>query len=424
MLKLPVEYNVIPDALPRLAALALLFLIVFGGLYRRYIVSVFDPLFVFTFTTAFASVLVVEVLKTPSPIIHFFVCQLCLFAGFASVRPVADITPTGPESQPAHEVDRLRLMLYGFLGLYIAANLIVFSVNGIPLLSPVPTSAKVAYFKDGFGLVRKINWTIGGFLITGLLYLYLLEKKRLYLMGLGLVAVGLVFEGSKSSLLRIIFAFTLLVYHPLLRSQTRLLKSFRRFIPYGIGALAVVFLGILSRENNGLTSALSAFLKRLLYSGDPVLYYYLPVNQIHFAEYGPADYLTYVTNQITGFLRLTPYWDAFGNVMLRNILPPGTPPDQYVGPNTPFYIEGQIFFGYFGAFILSGILGVLVGGIRRMYFRYRGASAFWFIFLCYLCQIATTLFIDTRMGVGFLFDVFVFILPVYWVMRLVTGYFR
>ncbi len=81
------DYGIIPEIL----LWATFFFVILYVLYRRYIFSFIDPLFVFVFTTAFASVLVINVLEDKSAITSFFACQLCLFLGFDSVQRFSTI---------------------------------------------------------------------------------------------------------------------------------------------------------------------------------------------------------------------------------------------------------------------------------------------------------------------------------------------
>jgi hypothetical protein len=184
-------------------------------------------------------------------------------------------------------------------------------------------------------------------------------------------------------------------------------------VPIGLLAVFVIFFTVLFKENEDTEQAFFAFLRRFLYSGDAVLYYYAPVNQNYFARYSFTDYPAYIMNTIFGFLRLAPYKEAFGNVMVENALPAFAQADVIVGPNTPFYIEGKIFFGYYGAFIHSFLIGTVYAFIRRTYFSLTSGSAFKLVFLGCLSQLGGNVFTDTSLFVTLLFDTCFFVLPTY-----------
>lgn len=401
------------DILPEILIYFFGFFVIMYLLYCKYIFSIIDPLFIFIFTTSFASVLVITVLNDILPIIHFFACQVFLFGGFAFVSskfrlPVAQKTQTSLEGVSVLEMTVLLLFI-----LYFTGNLIVFFTKGFTLLSDRPSNSKVADFQGGFGIFRKINWSAGGFITAGLLYLYLKERHVKHLVLLLCVVFFTALEGSKGSLLKVLISFSFLVYHPIFNGKKDVLKFFNRYIPIGLIALFFIFFVVLFKENDSPELAIFAFVRRLLYSGDSILYYYTPINENYFARYNFMDYPSYISSTILGFLRLAPYKEAFGNVMVENVFPDFAKAEVIVGPNTPFYIEGKIFFGYYGAFIYSFFVGGLYATIRGIYFSLTNPSAFLFVFLCSLCQLSGTLITDTSLFVTILFDTCFFVFPAY-----------
>lgn len=60
------------DILPKLILFALLLVFAYLYIYKKYIYSVIDPLFIFAITIAFASVLVIQIVQNPLDIMHFF----------------------------------------------------------------------------------------------------------------------------------------------------------------------------------------------------------------------------------------------------------------------------------------------------------------------------------------------------------------
>ena len=398
------------------------FSLIYYLLYRPFIYAVIDPLFIFVFTTAFSSVLVINVVEEPRYIVHFFICQFFVWMGFASVQwytgipTKQSVNNTDPEFT---DIDLLRYTTYVLWSIYVLSNLTFLQSKGFALLSDSPTLNKVANFQEGFGIFRKINWAVGGVAGAALIFLYLTKNRRHYLILL-LFLIGLTaLEGSKGALVRYVIALGLFIFHPAFRYKQNLLKRVQKFQPLAIVSIFIVFFAVLFKENDNSELVLLAFMRRLLYGADALLYFYQPTNVDYFAHFSAWDFPAYILNPILGFLRLAPYQEAFGNIMVENTLPPGVFPDLLVGPNSSFYTEGQVFFGYYGAFIYSFLLGCLASYLRSLYFSLARSSAFFFVFCSAIYQFSSAVLIDMKVFITQAFDTILLVLPVYVIVCLV-----
>ncbi len=409
------------DSLPQIVAYSLFIGVIYFILYRRYIYSVIDPLFIFVVTCVFGSVLVIETLDDPKRIVHYFICQLCVFIGFAWVQQRTG-NPALQESSQKIDVYSdilfLRYLVYVLLAIYLASNLFLFYNKGFALLSDTPSSDKVTNYQGGFGLFRKINLAIGGVASTGLTFLYLNKMRKGDLALLIVMMLVGSLEGSKGALVRYVLCFGMFLYHPAFRHRRDLLKRIQRLAPIAFVGVFGVFFTVLFKESSSPDEAILAFVRRLLYGADVILFYYHPANIDHFAQFSVWDYPSYVFNPILGLFRLTPYQEAFGNVMVENALPPGITLDVIVGPNSPFYTEGQIFFGYYGAFLYSFAIGVLTSYLRTLYFSLIKCSAFFVVFMSTIALYSVSFLTDVRMTVSMLFDTSLFVLPIYFALSL------
>ncbi|PHK32857.1 hypothetical protein VF13_38610, partial [Nostoc linckia z16] len=84
-----------------------------------------------------------------------------------------------------------------------------------------------------------------------------------------------------------------------------------------------------------------------------------------------------------------------------------------VGPNAPFYIEGRIYFKYWAAFPYSMLVGYLYASVRVHYLSITRSSAFYFIYMASFSHIAFAIVIDMNLAVTQLFDLVIFVLPLY-----------
>lgn len=412
-----IDYEVIPEIL----LYTLVFFLIYFLAYRRYIYSILDPLFIYVFTISFSSVLIIYTLSDqPAYVIHFFLCHIFLYVGFLiTVYWLRDYSKQElPIKIPSQffDFETLRIVVYLLFAFYFLANVVLFYTTGFALLNDDPTIAKVENFTKGFGIIRKINTSIGSFLTAGLLFFILAKLRWIDIFALFIVIILTALEGSKSSLLRILITFVLLGNHPLFLHRNEILNKIKLVIPLGILAVLGVFFTVLFKENSDYEQVVFAFVRRLLYGADATLYFYMPVNEQYFAQFHFWQYPSHLFNQILGFLRLVMSNEAFGNIMVANAFPNMT--GTIVGPNTPYYIEGQIFFGYYGAFIYSAVVGGCYAFIRQYFFFAKYYSAFWLIIICCICQQASGLYVEVTMFITSAFDTFFFVLPVYLIVNL------
>lgn len=396
-------------------------------MYYRFIYSVIDPLFLFVFTTSFASVLAIYVVPTPKDLIHFFGCQAALWIGFVIAHRHTDYSFAGI-SRPDQiysfsNQSLLRWATYSFLAVFILSNFIIGYVKGFALLSDAPSTAKFSNFQEGFGLFRKMNWALSTFSIVSLVFMYFIDRRKTDIVLIAIVAFFSSLEGSKAALLQIAVSAGVVFYHPAFSDRRAILKKFQRYMPFILtGVMGVVFT-VLLKENDGLEGAFLAFIRRLLYTSDSLIYFYTPINISYFNEYSVSEFFPRLVNPVLGFLRLQPYQEALGNTLYDNLRPPGLTAESItVGPNIPFYMEGRIYFYYWGAFPYSMLVGYIYGTVRVHFFSLIRTSAFSFIFTGSFCHLSQAMIIDTNLAVAQLFNLFFFIVPPFMFLSLIlTG---
>ena len=407
--------------LPEIYLYAFLFFVLYFLLYRKYIYSVVDPIFLYIAGLAFSSVLVINVLESePVYIYHFFICHFFLFVGFSSIVNYLKRT-RDTEKHLKLPVDffdyyTVRLTVYILFFIYVLANIVLFYSTGFALLNDDPTLAKVENFSKGYGIILFINWGVGQFLLPAVIFFILYRPRAIdYTLLFFLIALTSL-EGSKSALFRILIVLFLWVNHPLFKHKKQIVKWIKLSAPIGIFASLLVSFIVLSKENGSTEDAFFAFIKRLLYGADSILTFYLPVNEQYFSKFHFWEYPAHFFNQVLAFFRIVPNHEALGNIMVENAFPSRV--GTIVGPNTPYYIEGQIYFGYYGAFIYSMLVGICYGLIREYFFNNKSSSVFWLIFTCCICQQAGALHAEVTFFFIQSFYSCFFVIPVYVVVSL------
>jgi hypothetical protein len=80
------------------------------------------------------------------------------------------------------------------------------------------------------------------------------------------------------------------------------------------------------------------------------------------------DYLPALLNSVTGALRISDYTLPLGSQMVQISLSLDQEVSESLGPNVPFYVKGQIYFGLAGL-LYALLVGMGLGAIRNAFNR-------------------------------------------------------
>lgn len=380
---------------------------------RRHIFGVFDPLLYFVVSSAFAMTLAALTVDSPVVLWRVFMYFACFWAGFTVSCGKAP-SPLPARTIHVGNIDFfVRLVLVG-AAMMIILNAIGWISRGIPLLSDNPSLAKVDSLTGGLGFIRRFNWGVGVFVLIGSLFWFLATRSAVSFAVMVIVCFMTALGGSKASLLPILFAAGLYGTRPFESTKiTDFSRQLRRAFPI-IGLLVIVpVFAVLLVENEGWQQVLNSLAIRLLYFGDVMLYWGQQDVRNTFAGLGPLDYPGHLLNGVTGFLRITRYDMPLGTTMVNATLDRFAEFDSAIGPNTPFYVKGEVFFGAFAAPLYAFAVGALFKWFRVQFFRYRGHSLTRYSVLVTVIVLAGSLPIEDSLFVAQLFDFVVFFPLIY-----------
>ena len=380
---------------------------------RRHIFGIFDPLLYFIVSSAFAitlSALTVDSELVLARVVGSFVF---FWMGFSFTCRRAPL-PLPARSIQVHDIEFfIRLVLVGAIAM-LALNSIGWVARGVPLLSDNPSVEKVDSLTDGLGFIRRFNWGAGVFVLIGSLYWYLARRTFASVAVLVTISFVIALGGSKSALLPVLFAVGLYLTRPFSsRKHGDFALPLKRSLPVIALLAAVPVAAVLLVENDGLQQAVTALSIRLLYFGDVMLYWGREDVRNMFAGLGPLDYPAHLLNGVTGFLRITGYDTPLGTRMVNATLDRFSELDSAIGPNTPFYVKGEVFFGPFAASLYAFTIGALYKWFRVRFFRYAGHSLTRYSVLATLITLTNALPIEDSLFIVQLFDFAVFFLLLY-----------
>jgi hypothetical protein len=399
----------------RFVALFVIATIVLILAYRPFVIGILDPLNMFIVAMIADVVLMFGLNWDSSAKIEFTFFIVFFWIGFAFAGKIPTTNPTIRFNNDALlELEIVLLLAFVIISI---ANLYLGFTAGFPLLSDKPSEAKVSTFTGGLGMIRHLDQGPYLFLCCGCILLIAVGRKpMLPMMMIVISSVFVAFSGAKGALLPIIFVMAFIIKHRGLgQSQKYSGKVSKLAIPF-LGASFAVAGAVLIKENGGIAEGFAGLMKRILFFGDVILFYYPGRGAIpELMNAGPWDYVHYLVDPILGMFRLVDYASirpALGSI-ISNM-------DNGFGPNAQYFVRADIFFGPIGGCAYCLAIGYLTGLFRKQFFTFHTRSALLFTFSLLFAASALTLPFESSLFVSIVVDTAVFVFPLWCLAHVAT----
>lgn len=340
-----------------------------------------------------------------------------LWLGFYSVNG----NPTRRNFAPVKVTNILTLKIYTYIIciLYLVSNSYIFISKGIPLLSDVPTEDKISVF-EGNGLLRRISF-LGNIIPINLILLICISKRN-NKTNICLLIIYSIFKlllGSKGSIVGLIFPlYYFITQKNLFKIHLNFKKYTKYFIVIGLIALSAIF-SIVSRESEAEGGNIWYSLGfRLMEFGDVMLYYSSNVVQDAFNNKNILNFVPDELNGILGMLRLTPYNEPLGFLMVKAFNRMNF--DTVTGPNTLFLVKGHIYFGFIGGLLYSYCCGFLFTKLRQYFFQMQIRDIFWYSMVAYAFFNCMGLLRESSGFISNLFDYCFYTFPILFISEIIS----
>ncbi|MDC8784106.1 hypothetical protein [Roseateles koreensis] len=403
------------------AMLAAVLATAFGQLWliRRYVNNIADPLVFFTLTSAFSLGLGSYATGSHAIYARILLYFFCFYLGFllGNRRALPPVVPLKLESGGRH----FKTIVVTSCLIFFLSNVIIWVQSGTILLSDDPSLQKSVAYEGGLGFIRRINWGLGVFALIAAIYWWLWERSLVSLICACVAMLTSFTGGGKSALLPLIFALGLYFLNPFQPARKGRHIPSRRLL---VGALllgAVPVAVVLLIEGDSPQAAIDALLVRLFFSGDILLYWGQPDLRAHFSYLGPIDYFRDSLGSVLGMLRMSDYATPIGNQFVQYSLPVGYDFSESLGPNLPFYVRGELYFGPWLAPIHAVFIGLIIGQIRALFVRYRGNSPLRYSLAAFAICLAGALPIEEGLAIGQVVDFLLVFGPIYALASLLQG---
>lgn len=374
------------DSLSTVVWTSVVTLIIYLLIYRRYIVSLFDPLMLIVIISALANATVFYLYFDKQITAYYFysfvLTEVCFLAGFFIIRP---IKPKAEIGQPmeAKWYDSplfLSVLFYWTSILHMFFQLLTYAVVGLPILM----DSRLTTFAggSGFGFIGRALDVIGAVGPVLLFYRMFYRgnnsgyEKAYHYFYLLMVLFFLIVSGNKTNLVFLVYYLFLLqicmnkfsgvkakeVSAKISKTQTWL---FLCSIPLIFVVIYVQFVNTVGSADN--LDAGSALFFRILSFGDV---YYMSL---------PHEVILRMNNS-SAFLQLFKDFLGMFRIMPWEQLPidPGLEIAQYhtvsadgsvTGPNARYNYFALLYFGTVGQAVYCFVLGLIASFIRNTLYR-------------------------------------------------------
>lgn len=299
----------------------------------------------------------------------------------------------------------------------LLANSLVWIERGIPVFSEDPNKVKTLFYTGGYGIVRRINWGLGQYVII-LAVLNLLAKKNTLSVIVFLLASGIqITTGNKGDLLGILFLVGLLSLYK--KSDFNSAVKDMSVWLVGLACLPVVL--VFAKYADSPTVFLSLVVERLVGFGDLIFYWRLDYLREYFSNlYSAGEYFGHLFNPVMGMLRISEYNLPIGNLMVAYSLPIGESVYSAYGPNTLFYVKGQLFFGPVGGAIYVSFLSLFFCYVRRLLLGLSNASSPVVAGVFFINSLSFSIFGEDSLFLSKVIDLLIILAPLYLLSSLVA----
>jgi hypothetical protein len=342
-------------------------LLVFILLYKKYVVSAFDPLVFFIVGMVADTSLMFSLPWERSLKWEYAFFALFVWIGFVLSARVPRVQQNLVFGK--RELFDLEVVLVLLCVIIVVANLYLGISAGFPLFSSNPSAAKVMVYSGGVGLVRRINIGPYTFFCCGCVYLLAIGyKTKLFLCLIFISTVFIALSGAKSALLVLLTVQALVFAHSGLKKSRQIAKKINKYMLITcIGAVGVA-LTVTIKDQGSIILGLQALLQRILLTGDGILYYFGERERIMaLTDRSLAGYWHYLTNDTLAMLRLADYDEPLGSVILGQ-------GNNGFGPNAQSFLCADLFFGPVWGCLYSATIGYTMGFLRTSYFRAQRTS--------------------------------------------------
>lgn len=352
--------------------------------YKGYVKTIFDPLFISLTYSSFGSAIVLFLFATHSIpfsiFLNFLLTQVAFSIGLFCFRGSEQLNIQLPRHTPRN-LKQINSCYFFFGCVTIICHLITYKTRGIPLFLP----SRLEAFSGGSGIgiiARFIDTTL---LSSILCYYYLLAFNKeiritvLHHLLFATIVLFLILSGSKSAFLNLIFClFCLTRFYPTVKERIKRvfpISILQNKWLLGLTGLASALIIITLEENETPLNPIQELGLRFISSGDT--YYMAYPNGVYKLIDGAHGFKALFLDFL-GFFRIYS-WNELPEAIGIELAQYHHWGDIVWGPNARHNLFGLIYYGFAGSIIFSFVIGAVVAFFRNKMLTLSGNNIFFFL---------------------------------------------
>lgn len=367
--------------------LLLLFsIVIYYFVYRKFVVSLLDPLVLSALFSLFGCSVVLLLFVTDNIQSDYFVSyiftQILFWTGFRLFGK-KHMRLSNKSFKVKNENSLFKYVYISSLLIYVSVTLLSYKILGIPVFQNSRLDIN-ANAQGGMGILSRFSD------IACVLSLYCMihywsklnKKMDIKIMQIGTIIFFFLFSilsGSKSSFM--LLATVLFSYAIINRNENMKVYLFLKKNEYKLICMGVIGVFVtLSLNYGNLETIFFSFLYRLIGSGD-IYWLAYPGGLIETLD-GSRPFIT-LFQSFFGFFRLVPHSD-FPEPLGYTLSSYFYLSNGLTGANARHNIFGYVYFGSVGCYLFSFILGSYIGVIRSLFFSASTHGLFYKVLLVLL----------------------------------------
>jgi hypothetical protein len=387
--------------------------------FRRLVITFFDPLFLFIVFEVFASSTVYFLYAfdhvSTYNFINFIFCQAAFFSGihlFRSLKPrITTILKSNLSFTEQVQVLKNNVVIFYISTLLLLmCQSIVYAWKGIPLFMDSRLDTFATSKGEGIlGRILDVTAICSLFCFFSVIRFDFPRKSELpkYFL-IFLVFITFFLSGSKSTFLLLIYSFwTFLIFSILKGSHfTRPLRVLKKYTKSIVISCVLLVLAVITIQTKQSENGWFMLGLRFVHSGD--IYWYAYPNDVYKTLDGSEPFKALFADTF-GMLRIYK-WDELPQAIGIILKDFHHPTKELDGPNARLPIFGLVYFGFAGSILFSFIVGVIFSFTRNVLPLILGKSVVSGVVFSYLMIKLPSLATDPIVGVTAI-DNLIFVLP-------------
>lgn len=389
--------------------------------YKRYIISIIDPLFFNALFSFFSGTVVVFLYFTNSInsfyLISYIFTQISFLIGLNVFKPIVINSNKNNKILIINQINGneykfLKILYIIVAFIYVFCQLLSYKQFGIPILNE---TSRLAVYENAGGmgkvLKRFIDTLFIPFVLLNVIFFFQKNKNLLFkFLNFCFLFLNLVFillTGSKGAFLVLVFLSFNFSFFSIKFGNDFLINNLNKHV-FKIIFIAIIFALFVVILTEKTSNPIKFFIYRLIQSGD-IFYMSYPNSIIDFVPKNESNLINFFASplKLLGIIEEKDIPESMGFFLMKL----HHPEVAFKGPNPRMNVFGLHFLGFGGSVFYCFLLGFIISFVRNKLFKLLPSSIIGLIFYCVMINFALKLETDFYSSLADLINIII-VLPI------------